>query len=390
MLDVAVIGGGPIGSRVAFKLAVSGYRVTVFERRSNIGEKLCCTGIISQECISNFNISRDVILRKFSSAKLFSPSGEFIRIARPEIEACVIDRPVFDRAMAGQAQRHGAEFQLNSDVKEIIAEAEGIRIDVNRKGRVQQVRARSAVLTTGFNAPLVKQLGFSKPADSVAGAQADVQNNGIEEIEVHFNQTLAPGFFAWLVPTSEGRCLAGLISRDSPGKRLRDWLNNLETQGKITIQNSVTRYGGIPMRPLPRTFADRMLVVGDAAGQVKPTTGGGIYFGMLCADMAADTMHMAIQKEDLSSERLSVYERNWKKRIGSELRGEYLARKLYERLSDKQIESLLARAKSTGVIDSLLKDDISFDWHGGLVLKVLKAGLLSQASRFLRLPDRKG
>src|SRR5512136_497001 len=133
MLDVAIIGGGPIGSRVAFKLAVSGYRVTVFEKRSTIGEKLCCTGIISQECISNFNISRDVILREVNSAKLFSPSGEFIRIDRPETRACIIDRPVFDRTMANEAQKQGAEYQLNSEVNDIIVENDGVRIDVNLK-----------------------------------------------------------------------------------------------------------------------------------------------------------------------------------------------------------------------------------------------------------------
>jgi len=78
--------------------------VIVIEKRSGIGEKLCCTGIISQECVSKFNISPEVICRKINSAKLFSPSGEFIRIFRPEVQACIVDRPAFDRALARQAQ----------------------------------------------------------------------------------------------------------------------------------------------------------------------------------------------------------------------------------------------------------------------------------------------
>jgi len=124
------------------------------------------------------------------------------------------------------------------------------------------LEARAAILTTGFNAPLVKQMGFGQTPDCVAGVQTEVQTDGIEEIEVYFDQRLAPGFFAWLVPTTEGRGLAGLMSRNTPGRDLREWLINLETLGKIKITGCEIRYGGIPIKPLPRTFAERMLVVG--------------------------------------------------------------------------------------------------------------------------------
>ncbi len=184
---------------------------------------------------------------------------------------------------------------MSSKVTEIILKNDRVLIEVEEKGNIRQYEAQAAVLTTGFNAPLVKRLGFGQAGDFVAGAQAEVQVNGIEEVEVYFDQKLAPGFFAWLVPTSEGRCLAGLMSRKSPGYHLREWLTNLEAQGKIIPDKYQIHYGGIPIKPLARTFGDRLLVVGDAAGQVKPTTGGGIYFGMLCADMAADTLHNAIQ-----------------------------------------------------------------------------------------------
>ena len=384
MLEIAVIGGGPIGSRVAYKLAEFGYRVIVFEKRSSIGEKLCCTGIISQECILNFNISSEVVFRKINSARIFSPSGEFVRIHRAEDQACVIDRSAFDRILARQAQERGVEYLLSSEVTSIYVQRDKVRIDVDLRGSPRHFEACAAILTTGFNAPLVRKLGLGVTTDFVAGAQAQVETHEIEEIEIYFDQRLAPGFFAWLVPTAEGRCLAGLMSRNSSGKGLRYWLEKLEDRGRIRLDGNNVLYGGIPLKPLRKTFADRILVVGDAAGQVKPTTGGGIYFGMLCADIASETLHNAIEKGDVSAVQLSRYERSWRKKIGTELKGEYIARRLYEHLSDHQINALISRARSAGIIDSLLKEDVSFDWHGGLLLKILKAGLMSQASRTLR------
>ena len=390
MLDVAVIGGGPVGSRAAFKLAVSGHQVIVFEKRPGIGEKLCCTGIVSQECVASFNILPELIFRKVNSALLFSPGGECIRIQRPDTQASIINRSAFDRALAEQAQIRGVEYHLSSEVKDIVIGSDRVQIEVDTKGKICQVEARAAVLATGFNAPLVKRLGFGQTPDSVVAVQAEVKSNRIGEIEVYFDQQLAKGFFGWLVPTIEGKCLAGIMSRDSPGQHLRNWLTNLAIQGKVVPEGYAIRYWGIPLKPLPKTFRDRLLVVGDAAGQVKPTTGGGIYFGMLCADMAAETLHNAINKGLLSADQLSHYERSWKAKLSSELKREYFARQLYQHLSDKQINVLISRAKSSGMVDSLMKEDISFDWHGGLMLKVLKAGIMSQVNRLARLPIRKG
>jgi digeranylgeranylglycerophospholipid reductase len=390
VLDVAVIGAGPAGSRTAYRLAALGYQVEVFEKRHAVGEKRCCTGIISQECISRFGITSDVIYRQVNSAKLFSPSGESIRLYRQDTQAGVVNRSALDQTLAHKAQSLGVNYRLNSKVTNIILNKGGVFLEVEEKGQVRHYESQAAVLTTGFNAPLVKRLGLGQVGDLVTGVQAEVRGNGIEEIEVYFDQELAPGFFAWLVPTSEGKCLAGLMSRDSPGLHLRDWLISLETQHKIIADNYKLRYAGIPIKPLSRTYIDRLLVIGDAAGQVKPTTGGGIYFGMLGADMAAETLHNAIQEGDLSARRLSGYERDWKNQLGQELGREYFARQIYRKLNNQQISTLFSRAKSSGIADALLKEDIDFDWHGGLMLKILKAGILSQAKRILRMPMARG
>ncbi len=119
MYDVAVIGGGPVGSHVAYKLAGMGHEVVVLEQKKRLGEQVCCTGIISKECVDSFAVDDHVILRWVNSARLFSPSGRLLRLWRQEDQACILDRAAFDVAMAGRAQGRGVEYVLNSSVKNI-------------------------------------------------------------------------------------------------------------------------------------------------------------------------------------------------------------------------------------------------------------------------------
>jgi flavin-dependent dehydrogenase len=146
-------------------------------------------------------------------------------------------------------------------------------------------------------------------------------------------------------------------------------------------------YGAIPLKPLARTYSERMIVVGDAAGQVKPMTGGGIYYGLLCADIAADTLHQALTDEDFSAKRLSRYERAWRRKLGRELRTGYWARKLFERLSNRQIDRLFEIVKAGGIDEALLKaEDVSFDWHSRTLRQLLKYQVVAKSLKIVRLP----
>ncbi|MCH8087627.1 MAG: hypothetical protein IIC81_07225, partial [Chloroflexi bacterium] len=115
------------------------------------------------------------------------------------------------------------------------------------------------------------------------------------------------------------------------------------------------------------------LVVGDAAGQVKPTTGGGIYYSLLCGEMAADTLHEALDRGDLAAERLRGYESRWKARLGKELMVGYYARRFYEALGDRQVEFLTNNIAHNGIHRDIIEDGTSsFDWHAELILKGMK------------------
>jgi flavin-dependent dehydrogenase len=158
-------------------------------------------------------------------------------------------------------------------------------------------------------------------------------------------------------------------------------------QSKVITREPKVKQKPIPLGVLPRTYGDRVLVIGDAAGQVKPTTGGGIYFGHLGAQMATEVLHQALASDDLSAARLSHYEKEWKAKIGREISLGYWARRLYAKLSDQHIEQIFHIVASDGVAESLLKSpDFSFDWHSQLILTALKHGLARHLNKILPFP----
>jgi flavin-dependent dehydrogenase len=166
---------------------------------------------------------------------------------------------------------------------------------------------------------------------------------------------------------------------------------SLLAQGKIVSAEAELSYGGIPLKPLARTHSKRLVVVGTAAGQVKPTTGGGIYYGLLCADIAANNLHRALESDDLSVKGLASYEREWKRKLGWELKIGYWARKFYERLSDRQIERLFNIIKSNGIDKALLEaKDLSFDWHGEAILRLMAHRTVAKAIQVIKFPFQSG
>ena len=367
------MGAGPIGSYIAYRLAKLGYKVLVFERRPRVGDAACCTGIIGKECFDRFPIVNNGVLTQHSSAKFFSPSGKCLRLSKDTVQAYVVDRVAFDRALAQKAQEEGVEYLFSARVEGITSRDNCVRATVEYKGDTRDFEGRMAVISSGFGASLPQRLGLGKISDFILGAQAEVKVGDLAEVEIYLGQEIAPGFFGWLVPTSDGKALAGLLSRRSPGSYLRNLLSSLLAQGKIASTETKIICGGIPLSPLPKTYRERVLVVGDAAGQVKPTTGGGIYYGLLCADIAAEVIHDALRTDDCSGKRLAHYERCWKEKLSREIQIGYWARKMYERLDDRQIENIFDIIQANNIHEAILQSpDFSFDWHGDSILRALK------------------
>jgi len=371
--DVIIVGAGPAGSYAAYELSSRGHDVAVFEQKSAPGLDVCCTGIISAECFDSFGISADVILTRTNSAKFFSPSGKYLRLQTEKVQAYIVDRLSFDRALASKAQSRGAHYYCSSQVVDITLEKDSIEAETLCSGTREIFTARTVILANGFTPKLTQRLGMGKIRRFLIGAQAKVETKALDGPEVYFGREVAPGSFAWLVPISANTAYAGLLSTSQAKLQLQKFLLTPFCQGRIVNQEVEIRQRAIPLGILSRSYGNRVLVIGDAAGQVKPTTGGGIYFGHLGARIAVNVLDEALSSDKLTAERLGLYQKQWKAKMGKELAYGYWARWAYARLGDHQIERMFNIIGSGKLAGRLLNSsDFSFDWHSRLILASLR------------------
>jgi geranylgeranyl reductase family protein len=378
--DVVVVGGGPSGSQVAYKLAGMGYIVGVVEKKATLNGGVCCTGIVSRECVDKYSIPDSVIYRWANSAKIYPPSGKPISISRDAPQAAILNRSAFNQIWAQRSQKAGVEYLFGCNLKGIIREKGRVTAEVSCNGETLTLQSRAIVIATGFGTQVLDNLGLGGASDFVMGAQAEVEINNVDEVEVYFGSEVAPGFFGWLVPTAPGKGLVGLLARRDNAFYMRKLLASLALSGKIASADVKLTFGGVSLKPLPRIRSDHLLVVGTAAGQVKPLTGGGIYFGLICADMAANTLNRSLQKGNLTAHGLAGYESAWRRKLSRELRNGHWARKVYEMLSDRQVNRVFGLMESTGLIEDLARsEELSFDWHADVIAKIMGQKLLAGA-----------
>ena len=226
--DVIVVGAGPAGNNAALGLASGGYSVKVIESRHNIGEKLC-TGIVGQECSRRFPIEDGLVYREASAAAVNAPNTGQVRFEAAAPQACIIDRVAYVASFARRAQDAGATYLLGQRVLNVQPEADGVTVVTNEGSH----RSRAVVLAAGFGSPFTRQLGLGAVSDYVSGAQAVVSTKDLSEVEVHLGRHVAPGFFSWLVPTSAGRALAGLLVRRQARAHLDRFIEGQQRLGKI-------------------------------------------------------------------------------------------------------------------------------------------------------------
>ena len=371
MRDVVVVGAGPAGAQAAEALAERGRDVLVLEEHPAVGSPTHCTGLLGLEAFEEFDLPRDIILGLAESARFWGASGQSVTVRSDRISASVVDRRALDEALAARARSAGAELVTGCRVERIDIGADGVRIGT---GDGREIEARAVVLACGANYRFHKTIGLGTPSVFLQSAQLEVPFPNVEDVEIQFGREVAPAGFGWLVPLRRGEtsyARIGLMGESRSRERFQALLGALATRAGVRESDfPEPRLKMLPLGPIARTSSDRVLAVGDAAGLVKPTTGGGIYYGLISGRIAGEVLHDALTVDGLSASGLRNYDVRWRKRLGQEIRIGLAFRRLASKMTDESIDSLIELARVNGIVP-LLQRTASFNWHSRAALALL-------------------
>ncbi len=376
--DAIIVGGGPIGGYIAGKIAEKKFNVALLEKNKEIGVPMNCAGLITPRVFDLLEISKKPIIEnKIKGANIHSPSGKILKIGGDKIHALVIDRSKFDKEINKKGKEKGVEVFLENNVLSAQKIEKQIEIKTSKN---HDFKCKLLVGADGPYSKVRDRFAFPEPKEFLRGMGAEITNTNLDPnfVEIFVGKNIAPGFFAWIIPTNKDgtRARIGLcISQESP-KFPKYYFSNL-LKSKITsdlISNAkiTKRFGGvIPLGALKKTYDSNILLAGDAAAQVKPTSGGGIYTGLKCATHCSNVSIEALEKNDFSSQYLKKYHKFWFADIGKELNLGMKFRKVFKHFTDKHFDKYIEKFQSPK-INEIISRYGDIDYPSKLIKPMLK------------------
>ena len=353
--DVVVAGGSISGLLTAREVAKSGNSVLVLEEGFEIGTPDHCGGLVSKTALKDLGInpSQKTFDTTISSARIFSPSGKNITIDSKNQNVVVISRRELDKQAAMQAQKLGAEIMVNTNYMK--------KIDGGVKTSIGDINCKVVVDCRGVNSLL------SSDRDGVLqSGQYEVYGDSIQDgqVEVYIDQKKYPEFFGWVIPSGNGIGKVGVAGREINISKTMEGL--LSSKGNSSIIRKI--YAPIWIKgPIKKFTSENLVIVGDAAGQAKPTTAGGIYSCGMGGIIAGNVITKFLETKQISD--LEKYQRTWINKFGKEFEKQNIARKLLRRLDNDSINKLFDQITPEIIKEISEKDD--FDFHTSSIIKML-------------------
>lgn len=363
--DVVVVGAGPAGSMAARYAAEGGARVLMIEKRQEIGSPIRCAEGISRSWLKELNIEYDPkwVATSVRGAKIVSPGGYSLyvdeTIAGNEV-GLVLERVLFDKALAANAARAGADIMVKTSAVDVITEDGTVRgIEAVSYGEPLEVRAGCVVAADGFESQIGRWAGMDtslKQSDIITCFQYRLTDIDIEHEYCEFILGSAvPGGYIWIFPKNEDTANVGLgvllKKLKGPGEAKRYLDSFIAKDERLRRGKQLDAVSGAVSvsPPMDRTVMDGLVLVGDAARLIDPVTGGGIAHACISGMYAGKVLAEAVKANDFSESYLSRYDAMWRDRLENKLYRNWMAKERLVDLSDDTFDKLISTLAEVGL-----------------------------------------
>jgi len=357
--DVLVVGAGPAGSACARACAEQGLSTCMIEEHGTIGYPVQCAGLLSVRAFSECNVSDRSILNCVSGAKIISGSGSELCFDAGETRAYIVDRGALDQEMAIRAADAGA----NVMVRTAYAKRTGTSIITRGSSGRWEIPFRVLIAADGPRSSIARDMGMERARVFLAGIQAEICRR-MDSRHVELYPDASPEFFGWIIPSGKEKARIGLCGVRDVKSRFLSFLDNAGC-GNLHM---VT--GTIPLGVMPRTYGNRTLFIGDAAGFAKPTSGGGVYTGVRSARHAAAAAAIACESCDFSDACLKRFEAGWKEDFGKELQLGFRLFQMRQKITRVEMDRFIRVMNDPRIINDIISIG-DMDRPGRLVRRLL-------------------
>ena len=281
--DVIIIGAGPVGGYLAWKLSQNGIDVLMIEEHAEVGRPFQCAGMVNPSAMERIG-AYDTVLTRIWGARMYSPSGTEIKIGNSDrTRTWSVCRKLFDERVVQLAIESGADLLLASKPTNALVTELGVEIEINVDGENQQFFSRMICGADGAHSWVRRTFKMGRPKELMIGFQIEVTGYPGEEgrLDLFTGDDIAPGFFSWAIPSGETTrignwTLPDKLNEYSCEDLLERFMQSPMWKNRFSNCKEIGRFcGPVPSGLILKPVINRVAVFGDAAGLCKPTTGGG-------------------------------------------------------------------------------------------------------------------